>query len=328
VFNRDEADELVSSAPEKQPGVPCMLVYTADDKLKVLEGKEIAALQKAHEGKFKPRTVAVKWLETVTDKRIFAFTNYGNCHKLDIYAPNLQCKLSEEGVSLKDLSKDAEKDEKIVAMFEVDERLPYGQLLFYTKTGMVKKTDWAEYEQRKDSFVAVKLNDGDEVISVEEFSEEEGTIIFVTQSGIGLNAKKDDIPTQGRIATGVHGISLREGDSVVYAAQITDEGEIVVATDEGKFKRVLAASLDPMARNRKGSMIVGMKEGANVICASYVTDPYALAVALKNGSVVEISTENAAITIASARARKVLGIDEDSVKSVYPLVYKKVAPED
>jgi DNA gyrase/topoisomerase IV subunit A len=148
VFNRDEADELVSSAPEKQPGVPCMLVYTADDKLKVLEGKEIAALQKAHVGKFKPRTVAVKWLETVTDKRIFAFTNYGNCHKLDIYAPNLQCKLSEEGVSLKDLSKDAEKDEMLkialsLSLSSVAERLIAEKIisLFYPEEPNTEKEE-------------------------------------------------------------------------------------------------------------------------------------------------------------------------------------------
>ena len=327
VFNREEADELVATATEKKPGEPCTLVYTADDKLKVLTGKEAFALLKPQEGKFKPRTVAVKWLQTVTDKRIFAFTNYGNCHKLDIYAPELQCKLSDEGVALKSLSKDAEEGEKIVALFEVGERMPYGQLLFYTKTGMVKKTDWAEYEQRKDSFVAVKLNEEDEVIGVEEDAGEETTVIFVTENGICLNAKKDDIPTQGRIAAGVHGISLREGDSVIYAAQINGEGEIIVATDEGKFKKVISSLIDPMGRNRKGSMIVGLKEGARVIQASAVTVPYYLVVELKNGSVVELSSEDIFITIASGKAKKVKGIEEDSVKAVYPTPYKEVVDD-
>ncbi len=323
VFTREEADETLSTANEKKPGEPCTLVYTADDRLKVLIGKEVSALQKVQEGKFKPRTVALKWLETLTDKRIFAFTNYGNCHKLDIYAPELQSKLSDEGSTLKSLSKEAEDGEKIVALFEVGERMPYGQLLFYTKQGMVKKTDWAEYEQKKDCFVAVKLNEDDEVIGVEENADEETTVIFVTENGICLNAKKDDIPTQGRIAAGVHGISLREGDSVIYAAQINGEGEIIVATDEGKFKKVISSLIDPMSRNRKGSMIVGLKEGAKVLCASAVTVPYSLAVVLKNGSVIELSSEDIFITIASGKAKKVKGIEEDSVKAVYPMPYKE-----
>ena len=110
---------------------------------------------------------------------------------------------------------------------------------------------------------------------------------------------------------------------MIYAAQINGEGEIIVATDEGKFKKVISSLIDPMGRNRKGSMIVGLKEGAKVLCASAVTVPYSLAVVLKNGSVVELSSEDIFITIASGKAKKVKGIEEDSVKAVYPMPYKE-----
>ena len=126
VFTREEADGLLATASEKKPGVPCTLVYTADERLKVLTGKQEDALDKPLEGKFKPQLIAEKLLHTATDKRIFAFTNYGNCHKLDISDADLECKLTDEGVSLKELSEEAETGEKIVAMFEVGERLPYG----------------------------------------------------------------------------------------------------------------------------------------------------------------------------------------------------------
>lgn len=181
----------------------CTLVYTADDKFKVLTGKQADALNKPLEGKFKPQLVACCKLETVTDRRIFAFTNLGNCHKLDIYSPDYECKLSDAGVSLKELSKDAEEDEKVIALFEIGERFPVGKLMFFTRKGMIKKTEWSEYDnQRKDSFLAVKLVEEDEVIAVEEETSEEDTIIIVTKDGICLNAKKDDVPTQGRIAAG------------------------------------------------------------------------------------------------------------------------------
>jgi DNA gyrase subunit A len=323
VFNREEADELSIAAPEKKAGEPCTLVYTADDKFKVLVGKHADALEKPLDSKFKPAIVAVKLLKTVTDKRIFAFTNYGNCHKLDIYAPEFQCKLSDGGVTLKDLSPAAEDGEKVVALFEIGERLPYGNLLFYTKTGMIKKTEWAEYEQRKDSFPALKLAEDDEVIGVEEDLGEDYTIAIVTKNGICLNAKTDDIPTQGRIAGGVHGISLRDGDSVAFMAQINGEGELVIVTTEGKFKRVISSLIDPMARNRKGTIVVGLNEDEAVLYASYVTVPYMLAVVDKNGGVSELSTEDVMITVASARARKIARYGENSVKAVYALPYKK-----
>ncbi len=324
VFTREEADELVSSAPEKKAGVPCTLVYGADETFKVLTGKNREALEKPISGKFNARVIALKTLKTATDKRVFAFTNYGNCHKIDISDPDLECKLTDEGAPLKELSKDAETGEKVVALFEIGERLPYGSLLFFTKKGMIKKSEWAEYEQRKDSFQAVKLNEEDEVIGVEEDDpNENSTIMIVTKEGICLNAMKDDIPTQGRISTGVRGIMLRDGDEVVYMKQITDEGEMVIATDEGKFKRVIASHIEPSKRYRKGSMIVSLREGASVISVGYVTMPYMLAVVEKTQAVSEISTESISILSPSNRAQKLSRYKEGAIERVIQMPQRK-----
>ena len=323
VFTRDEADEMLATSSEKRPGVPCVIAYTADDRFKVLTGKQEEALEKSVDGKFKPQLIALHLLETVTDKRIFAFTNYGNCHKLDFYDEKFACKLSDDGVTLRSLSKDAEDGEKVVAMFAVDEHLPYGSLMFFTKKGMIKKTEWSEYEQRKDSFQAVKLNEEDELIAVEEDSSEDDTIMIVTKGGICLNALKDDIPTQGRIATGVRGIMLRDDDEVILMTQINGEGEIVIATTEGKFKRVISSQIEPSKRYRKGSIIVGLREAECVLSASYVTVPYMLAVVEKNNVVSELSTEDVFISVQSARAKKIARYAEDAVKEVIPMPYKK-----
>lgn len=323
VFTREEADGLIETAGEKKPGVACTLAYTADDRFKVLTGKNEDALTTPLTGKFKPQLVATKLLKTMTDKRIFAFTNYGNCHKLDISDPDFECKLTEEGATLKDLSKDAETGEKVVALFEVGEHMPYGNLLFFTKKGMIKKSEWSEYEQRKESFQAVKLNEDDELIGVEEDTYEEDTVIIVTKGGICLNAFKDDIPTQGRIATGVRGIMLNEGDEVILATQSNGEGEIIIATDEGKFKRVISSQIEPSKRYRKGNIIVGMREGASVLCASYVTVPYMLAVVEKTNAVSELSSEDIFVSVQSARAKRVFRYAEDSIKAVIPMPYKK-----
>ena len=323
VYTREEADENVASAPAKKAGQACTLVYTADEKLKVLTGKHAEGLEKELEGKFKPALVALYTLNTNTEKTVFAFTNFGNCHKLDISLPKLDCKLGDSGMSLKDLAKDVVADEKIVALFEVDEKMPFGNLLFFTKKGMIKKSAWSEYEQRKQSFVAVKLGEEDEVIAVEEDTSEEDTIMFVTKQGIGLNATKDDIPTQGRVSTGVRGVALRDNDEVVYAHQINEDGEIVIATDEGRFKRVIVSQVEKLKRNRKGAMVVSLKEGASVICASYVTEPYMLAVVDKSGNVSELSSEDVMIQSPSNRAQKVFRYKEGTVEKVFPLPYKK-----
>jgi DNA gyrase/topoisomerase IV subunit A len=201
--------------------------------------------------------------------------------------------------------------------------MPYGNLMFFTKKGMIKKTGWAEYEQRKDVFQAVKLNEDDELLNVEAETSDEDTIIIVTKGGICLNAQKDDIPTQGRVATGVRGIMLREEDEVVLMTQINGEGEIIIATDEGKFKRVISSLIEPSKRYRKGAIIVGLPDGASVLSASYVTVPYMLAVVEKNNAVSELFSEDVFILMQSSKAKKVARYAENSIKAVIPMPYKK-----
>ena len=189
---------------------------------------------------------------------------------------------------------------------------------------MIKKSEWAEYDQRKENFPAIKLTDGDEVLNVEQESlETEDTIMIVTKDGICLNAFTDDIPVQGRQATGVRGISLRDGDEVVFMSQIDDEGEVVLATSEGRFKRVCVSQIKKAKRYGKGSIIVGLADGAQVISASYVTVPYMLAVVDKQENVSELSTERVQILTQSNRAQKIPAYKEGSVARVFPMFYKK-----
>lgn len=39
--------------------------------------------------------------------------------------------------------------------------------MFYTESGMVKKTEWKEYGVLKSAFQAIKLKEGDKVIGIE-----------------------------------------------------------------------------------------------------------------------------------------------------------------
>ena len=166
-------------------------------------------------------------------------------------------------MAYKDLCPDALEGEKPVYFCEVGEKMPKGSLLFYTKLGYVKKTDWKEYNILKYAFQAAKVNEGDEIIGIEQDDPDPTTtLFFVTAQGMCLNAYKNDVPTQGRISAGVRGINLAEGDYVVYAGQIDGEGEIIVATDGNTIKKVIASQVDPMARYRKGIKIVDLGKGA------------------------------------------------------------------
>ena len=188
---------------------------------------------------------------------------------------------------------------------------------------MLKKTAWAEYAVGKSMFQGIRLNDGDKLLYVQADADEEGvTVFFVSQDGMCLNAKKDDIPVQGRISGGVKGMNLKEGDRVVFASQIDGEGEIVVATSESRFKRVIAAQIDPLPRYRKGVQIASLK-GAKIIFANYVTVPYMLAIVKDDDTMTEMSTEEVPIDATNTRGRTLKGV-KWKAREVYAMRYREI----
>lgn len=249
-------------------------------------------------------------------ERVMCFTSRGNCHKLDI-ADIPEARWGEKGTPFKKLCPEAADDEKIVFIQPLTEKLPKGNLLFYTAHGMVKKTSWSEYVVAKSSFQAIKLKDGDKVIGIET-EKSERSLLFVSREGMCLNADMSDIPVQGRVSGGVKGISLHDGDECVFTSQVTDEGEIVVVTDRGYAKRVLIADVDVTARYRKGLKLIDLKggNGENVVFASHVTLPYDVVIKVNDDYLSCFNTE--AIRIESrSTAGKPLVKGKAQVEEVY-----------
>ncbi len=229
-----------------------------------------------------------------TDQILYAFTNLGNCCKIDMeIAP--ECRYRDKGSKFTDICKEAARNEYPVAFFAVDEdKLPDGHLLFYTQDGLIKKTEWAEYGLLKPYYQAIKLKDGDYLIAVEQ-DRKDTTIAFVTENGLALNALKDDIPVQGRVAGGVKGINLNKGDKIVLVTQVDEEGEFVTVTNAGFYKRVIITEIEPMARYRKGVKLVELGKQVKVVYAGVVKEPYDLAVVDNFGVAFTVNTETISI---------------------------------
>ena len=233
-------------------------------------------------------------VEAKSNMRLFAFTNLGNVCKIDVdFVP--ECRYRDKGVKLIDLEHESAKNEYIVSIFasEKDKNLD-GDVLMFTKDGLVKKTSWSEFNLAKTYYQAIKLKDGDELIAVEQ-DQQETTMTFITERGIILNAQKDDVPNQGRIASGVKGINLSKGDKIIFVSQVDEEGEFVVITDTGFYKRVIASEIEPLARYRKGIKISDVTGINRVVFAGYVKEPYNIAVADNFGVMFMINTEDLSI---------------------------------
>lgn len=301
----------------RKPGVESVLAISETGKLKCISEKNFASANKEITEKTKPSVILKERLSIMSDADAFVFTNFGNCFRLKV--EECVCRYTENGFALEDLFDDAKAGEIPVAVFPADRK--EGNVLFVTKGGMLKKTEWKEYLVGKEYFQAIRLNEGDSVIAVQnDHDDKDETIFFVTERGMCLNAKTDDIPLQGRIAGGVKGMNLNDGDSVLFASQIDGEGEIAVVITGGRCKRIIVGQVDPLPRYRKGIQIASLKEGERVLFADYVTIPYMIALKLTEG-MTAVSTEEVPIDVTGTRGRANKAYQ--SVSEVYAVKYLK-----
>ena len=320
VLVQTEKEAVIERADIREPGVASRLCVMADGTVKCITDKNFAASSKEFTEKTKDESVILAEAKILSDEDAFLFTNLGNCCRVN--AGDCMAKLNEKGHALFDLVEEAADNERPVAVCPAGEE--GGDLLFVMRSGQIKRSARSEYTALgKSFFQALKLAEGDEVLCVEEIRDaSEATLFFVSEGGMCLNCKMDGIPAQGRIAGGVKGMALGEGDRVIFATQVErDEGEIVLAVSAGRFKRVIVGQVNAINRACKGVRIASLKEGERIIFADYVREPYVLAVRMQEGA-AEISTEDVPIDATSGRGRAIRAV-AGAPLAVYALKYKK-----
>lgn len=253
--------------------------------------------------------IAAQYIPCDNSKPIYGFTNLGNTVRIDVNALS-DDKWRNKGTALNKVAKLA-KNEKVLAIFNA-ETLEKNRLVFYTSNGMIKCSDGKEYLIEKDVFQAITLkNEGEEVIGV-EIKENEKNIFMATADGVCCNMESD-IPTYSRRSAGVIGIQLNDGDKVICARQLNDEGEIVCVTDKGYAKRIIVANLKISKRNRKGVKLQDLNEksGNSLVMVDYVRMPYDIALVNADNSISAINTEN--ITIENTMSKGKLIVPKNTV---------------
>ncbi len=271
----DSADKIVVKKSEDKPVVETY--YLAANSLGNLKKVKPSQFKRLSENlKPTPRDEVKIYCKATTEEQVYAFTNLGNCFKIDIEVmPESKGSLSG-GMKLEDLFHQAKSEEKPIGLFAVKGiEVPEGRLIFVTKEGNVKITPWQEYTVLKGYYQAMKLKEGDEIITVEQEKQGE-TLLFVTKKGMTLNME-GEVPEQGRVAGGVKGIGLYEGDEVIYAAQIGENAKVAVGASNGMFKIVDCNTIKKLARTRKGVMIMDLgnaKFGEIILNAKVVDERF------------------------------------------------------
>lgn len=233
-----------------------------------------------------------EFITTTNHQFLLMFTNKGRMHQLKVHQVP-EGSRTARGVHIANLVP-LEKEEWVTTALTVREFAEDRSFLFATRRGMVKRSSASLYARaRKTGILAVGLREDDELIMVREITDED-FVVLATADGIAIRFSCRDVRNMGRSATGVKGIALRHGDTVV-ACLALKEGEapaIMTVSALGYGKRTNVDLYRAQSRGGKGiiNFKVTPKTGP-VIGARPVSDEEALVLLTSTNKIIRMSVD-------------------------------------
>ncbi|MDE7080000.1 MAG: hypothetical protein K2O95_07795, partial [Clostridia bacterium] len=258
--------------------------------------------------------LAKKVVKTDSESLVFGITVKGNAITFPISAFG-DDKWKSKGIGINKIAK-VDSDDILLNIFTPAE-LKGKKILIVTAMGMAKYVDISEFSlDKKSQTTAMTFKDeDDQIVSVTAVAppeiddgtrEARGFILAISADGMSLNCY-DDVPTQGKKASGVKLMRLDDADKIIFAQHNDGNGEIVTILDNGSAKRVILGCIDPKMRMSKGIKLNDSKLGV-CIFTDIVTEPYDIAVILPNGEVKSVNTEQISIEDRTNKGKNLIKI--------------------
>ena len=218
----------------------CVFTLTENGYIKRTPVSEYAAQSKGGMGK---KGITTREEDTVVDvftasthDYILFFTDTGKVYRKKGYQIPESGKAAK-GVNIVNIIQ-VETGERVQAMLHFRETGDEELYLFMTtRNGTVKRLEVSALKNlRNNGIRALTLDEGDQLISVTE-TRGHDRMLIATHDGQAVCFDETDVRAMGRVAVGVRGIRLREGDYVIGAAR-ADAGKTVLSiTENGYGKR-------------------------------------------------------------------------------------------
>ncbi len=114
---------------------------------------------------------------------------------------------------------------------------PDHYLMMATRGGLVKKTELKAYSRpMKTGIIAIKLKEDDELVDV-VITKAGDEVILATAAGMAIRFSEADARPMGRNTSGVKGIKLSKGDSLVGMVVADPDATLLTACTNGYGKR-------------------------------------------------------------------------------------------
>lgn len=265
---------------------------------------------------------------TSTHDHVLFFTNKGRVYKLKGYeVPELS--RQSKGIPIVNVI-ELDQDEVIstmIAVKDLDSEEDF--LVFVTKKGLIKRSALSNFNRiNRNGKIAIKFRDDDELIAVRLTDGEKHILIGTAQASL-IRFKETDVRAMSRIAAGVKGICLRDGDEVIGldVADDDNQDEILVVTEKGYGKRT--STEDYRLSNRGGMGVKTAKlteRNGRLVCITTVEGDEDLMVVTNQGVIIRMEVSNISVNGRMAQGVRLIRLDEEQYVSTVAKVKKE--PED
>lgn len=265
---------------------------------------------------------------TSTHDHVLFFTNKGRVYKLKGYeVPELS--RQSKGIPIVNAI-ELDQDEVIstmIAVKDLDSEEDF--LVFVTKKGLIKRSALSNFNRiNRNGKIAIKFRDDDELIAVRLTDGDKHILIGTAQASL-IRFKETDVRAMSRIAAGVKGIRLRDGDEVIGldVADDNNKDEILVVTEKGYGKRT---SIEDYRLSNRGGMGVKTakltERNGRLVCITTVEGDEDLMVVTNQGVIIRMEVSNISVNGRMAQGVRLIRLEDEQYVSTVAKVKKE--PED
>jgi len=254
---------------------------------------------------------------TTTHHWLLFFTNKGRVYRTKAYEV-LEAGRDTKGQHVANLLA-LQPDEQVAQVLDLKDYKQAPYLVLATREGLVKKTALDAYDTaRTGGIIAIKLREGDELVSALLASESDD-LLLVSHKGMSIrfSASDESLRPMGRDTSGNIGMHFRSGDHLLSASVINDSDEtfVFVVTEGGYAKRTSVDQYRPQNRGGLGIKVAKLEEKrGDLVGAQIVTEEDEVLVVLASGKVVR-----SAVSEVPAKGRDTMGVvfarfeDDDNI---------------
>jgi DNA gyrase subunit A len=261
-----------------------------------------------------------------THDYLLFFTNRGKVYRLKVYELP-EASRTSRGRALVNLLP-LREGERVQSVLSTRDFTEGKYLVFATRKGMVKKTEFGAYNTpiKADGIIAINIRDDDELVAVRRTSGHDD-IIIVSRSGQAARFNESQVRPMGRDTSGVRGMNVSQKGNAVLAMDVArDDQELLVVTENGYGKRTPISDYPVKGRGTMGVKTIMLTENKGALAGALVVREHQELVFIsQNGMVQRTSVRGINRYGRASQGVKVMNIRDDDQVSAVALVVESDA---